>query len=375
MTAESTPVRREDVAGAAIDGEMVLYDEATGRLHRLSPTATAIWLCLDGSGTLAEIAADLAEVFGAPLEQVQADVVQTVKAFAEQELLEGTSDRTEDRPPVREDDADSPFVVEASAPCPGTPRPLASLTVRVGSHLLGMRFNNEDVARAARAVFAPSAVFDVEAPSNVSVVATEAAAGRSLLWCYRSSRLIGRHRGPRRAMQAAAALLSSDGTGHDELARLAALLVVRDGRAALLSSATDGAGAALSARLRRAGWQVHDAPWLGVDRRSGEVVVPDWAVDVDVAALADLPSDPADLEPPAPGSYPVLVWIDVDTYGESPATPAGRVARAAADAVDIGTDVAGVLSAVELMLAEAEWMTVRDYDARQIVEAVERLAG
>ncbi|MGH9056516.1 MAG: PqqD family protein, partial [Acidimicrobiales bacterium] len=65
VTADFVPTSRPDVVGVDVDGEIVLYDEARRVLHRLNPTASALWLCLDGSGTLADIAADIADVYQA----------------------------------------------------------------------------------------------------------------------------------------------------------------------------------------------------------------------------------------------------------------------------------------------------------------------
>lgn len=44
-------------------------------MHLLNPTAGLLWACFDGRGTVAEIAADVAEAFGVPVEAVQPEVV------------------------------------------------------------------------------------------------------------------------------------------------------------------------------------------------------------------------------------------------------------------------------------------------------------
>ncbi len=63
IDAAFTAMARRDVVAVDVDGEIILYDDSRGVLHRLNPTASALWQCLDGSGTLGEIAADMADVF------------------------------------------------------------------------------------------------------------------------------------------------------------------------------------------------------------------------------------------------------------------------------------------------------------------------
>ena len=67
------PRRRPGVAHVELDGEVVLLQD--GGVHLLNPVAGLLWSCFDGEGTLAEIAEDAADAFGAPLEAVQADVL------------------------------------------------------------------------------------------------------------------------------------------------------------------------------------------------------------------------------------------------------------------------------------------------------------
>jgi hypothetical protein len=63
------------VHGVELDGEAVLLDMRAQRLHRLNPTATLVWNCLDGASTIAEITADLSDVLAAPVDRVLADVI------------------------------------------------------------------------------------------------------------------------------------------------------------------------------------------------------------------------------------------------------------------------------------------------------------
>jgi hypothetical protein len=80
---------RPDVVQVEIDGEIVLYDDMAKAMHRLSPTAGQVWRCLNGSGNLADIAADIADVYQADPAQVLADVVAAARRFGSAGLLVG----------------------------------------------------------------------------------------------------------------------------------------------------------------------------------------------------------------------------------------------------------------------------------------------
>ena len=84
-----SPRPRSGVAAVELDGEAVLYDEATGRTNLLNPTATAVWFCFDGSGTIDEVVADVAAAFGASVHQVRQDVLGLARELGRQGFLEG----------------------------------------------------------------------------------------------------------------------------------------------------------------------------------------------------------------------------------------------------------------------------------------------
>lgn len=85
------PQVRASVAGVELDGEMVLLDDDTGAMHTLNPTAGALWECFDGSGTVADIAADAAEVYSAEPATVAHDVLELARALGRQGLLVGVA--------------------------------------------------------------------------------------------------------------------------------------------------------------------------------------------------------------------------------------------------------------------------------------------
>ena len=421
ITADFVAIARLDVVSVEVDGELVLYDDERQVMHRLSPTASALWQCLDGLGTLAEIAADIAAVYSAQPGQVLSDVVQATRHFGEEGLLVGIGTPNEERPPSGPDHdlGDGPgaagggsrgtdtragpvgaqgnypssieihgrdeggnggsFVAEMASPCMDNSFPLGEagmMTVRAGTHLLGLRVSTPELMEAAQAVLRPALVPGVVAPANVSVVATKARAGRSLFWCYRSGRMLTRARSPHRAMAAAVALLSSyDSDGPGALARIPAVVAVRGEVAALLDPQSRGVLDRLGPLLRRAGWQVLDGPAAPIDPASGQLVVAEPAVAIDAAALAQLARDRSDGPPPAPGRYPVAAWVAVAGDDPQPETLAGRVAIVLAGAEDLDSRSAAVLlQAAATMLRPAAWVVSAGGDAgaivRTLIEAV-----
>jgi hypothetical protein len=74
-----------------LDGEAVVLDEEQNRLHLLNHTATLLWACLDGTGTLAEIAADVAATVGMPVTQIMDDVVALARTLGAEGLLAGVT--------------------------------------------------------------------------------------------------------------------------------------------------------------------------------------------------------------------------------------------------------------------------------------------
>jgi hypothetical protein len=83
------PEAHPAVAGVELDGEAVLYHEVDNTVHVLSPTATIVWNLLDGVSPVAEIVTDLAAVFEVSEERMLEDVLQALREFGRQGLLEG----------------------------------------------------------------------------------------------------------------------------------------------------------------------------------------------------------------------------------------------------------------------------------------------
>lgn len=110
VSADDRPRRRSDVAAAELDGEVVLLDPA-GQVHLLNPPAGLLWACFDGRGTVAEIATDVADAFGVPVEDVQAEVLSLAEDLVGRGLLALAAARDEVPKPDPPDPED-PVIVQ-----------------------------------------------------------------------------------------------------------------------------------------------------------------------------------------------------------------------------------------------------------------------
>lgn len=84
-TGEVGPRRADGVDWLVLDGEAVLFDGQ--HLHHLDAPGAAVWQALDGEQELTEIAAELAETFGAEPDTVLVDVEDLVRVFRRNRLV------------------------------------------------------------------------------------------------------------------------------------------------------------------------------------------------------------------------------------------------------------------------------------------------
>ena len=90
------PKVREDLTVVELDGEAVIYDEVSGELHHLNPSATVVFGLFDGTATLRQLAAEVAEAFDVPADQIEAQLRDLVAEFGKRGLLNGTARKAAD---------------------------------------------------------------------------------------------------------------------------------------------------------------------------------------------------------------------------------------------------------------------------------------
>lgn len=81
------PKIRDDLTIVELDGEAVVFDELSCDLHYLNPTATLVFRLCDGTGTVDELATDIAAAYRADEEQIRRDVDAVVQDFRRSGLL------------------------------------------------------------------------------------------------------------------------------------------------------------------------------------------------------------------------------------------------------------------------------------------------
>jgi hypothetical protein len=247
----------------------------------------------------------------------------------------------------------------------------AAMTVRAGNHLLGLRASTPELASAARAILRPGLVTGLDAPTNVSIVESQARAGRPLYFCYRSGRLMVRARSARRAMEGALAMLSSYGTPPAGLCRIAALVAIREGEAALLCPDCHWHVGRLQPRLRAAGWHLVDSWHADLDPITGEVIIAPLLVSVDRPALEALDYNDSDSRPPAPGRYPVRVWIAAAHRDAAPESAAARVVEIASGSHGLHAgSLERVLQTALIVQRRADWAETGAVEATAIVRTL-----
>ena len=92
------PMARPDLLVVELDGEAVIYDEDSTDLHLLNPTATVVFGMCDGTSTMQEISAEIADVFDVPVDQVEPEVRTLVRRLRRAKLLAYVPDRTQGTP-------------------------------------------------------------------------------------------------------------------------------------------------------------------------------------------------------------------------------------------------------------------------------------
>jgi len=88
MNEEDRPRKHPSIETAVLGTEAVLYDERSGMVHHLNPTAHAIWGLLDGR-PIGDVVESLSERIGVPPDDLLPDVLQAIDELRAAGLLAG----------------------------------------------------------------------------------------------------------------------------------------------------------------------------------------------------------------------------------------------------------------------------------------------
>ena len=78
---------RTDLVTRSLNGETVILDRVSGRVHTLNSTASCIWEVCDGSHGADEIATYVTATFGDVPQNVLDDVLRALREFEQLGLL------------------------------------------------------------------------------------------------------------------------------------------------------------------------------------------------------------------------------------------------------------------------------------------------
>ena len=349
----SAPRPLDDVGMHQFGAEVVLrHGDA---LHLLDPVAAIVWQCLDGEATAAEIADDLAPVFGREPVALLADVDAAIASFSDAGLL---VDAAPVPAPLPYLDPDGTMFCETCVRA----APRAERTVlRVGDHLAVVGTDTPEVRAAVDAALAAHVVADPGAgavPPTFSItLAAQAPRGlRPLHVLHRGSPVAVSSRRALRVLEALPLHLAvhADLTASG-LVALPAVVVAPVGTAPgepVVLIPQSPRAAARERRSARQGLTVADGPVALLDPSTGEVVVgaPGLTVDREPlrALAATVPALGDEPEPLAWGRYPV------GAVGARGATDRARALLALAPPNEGWPDVEATLDALAALCGRVE---------------------
>lgn len=84
---ESCPRRREGILAQRASDTQLLLNLSSGHYYALNEVGTRVWELSDGSRSVAEVAAAIAEEYDAPVEEIQADVIDLLRDLLNEQLV------------------------------------------------------------------------------------------------------------------------------------------------------------------------------------------------------------------------------------------------------------------------------------------------
>ena len=85
------PRKRADVLELDMGDGFILYNHDSSLVHHLNPTAAVVWQVLDGEATVETLAAEVADEYGLPVENVHMQVTSLIAELDAMGLVEDAS--------------------------------------------------------------------------------------------------------------------------------------------------------------------------------------------------------------------------------------------------------------------------------------------
>jgi hypothetical protein len=88
MQLTKIPARKSGVSMEEMDGDLILFNPASEKVLYFNPSAAVVWQLCDGTRSVGEIAAILAEAYPDAAEKMQEQVSAVVETFAAHEAID-----------------------------------------------------------------------------------------------------------------------------------------------------------------------------------------------------------------------------------------------------------------------------------------------
>jgi hypothetical protein len=112
LPTSTLPRPATDVVDVEIEGERVIYRPTLDRVACLDRVGAVVWTFLDGSGTVADLGADVADAFGVDVETATRDLTALLDDLESQGFL----DRAGHLPPIEQQDVRPGFLADPPSP-------------------------------------------------------------------------------------------------------------------------------------------------------------------------------------------------------------------------------------------------------------------
>jgi len=358
------PELRPDFVRRDIGAESVVWSPAAAMPTALDPVSTVMLDVIDGGASIGELASDVHEAVGVPLDDAQRQVTRIVELFAGAGLLTlSTATST-----AVEAIASRELFLANTTPC-------SENASRLGTVTLNLRFDEQtvrvacDSRRGARKLRDALADHEVETTDDAPlafVLTAPQGLRRHHLLEDRSGFALSEARGLDSGLHALACHLTALLPPSPGTVRIQARAIGAGDRTIVCLSPLLYFPTIEEPELARAGLRLVDRLALDIEIRSGRITNPD----VPWPALAALGADPAHLG--TGGTRTAHAVIDLAGAGSAPPSQAALVARIVASGLH--GSVADLLDAATRLIEGAEVRTAPP-EAAPLMEILSELAG
>jgi hypothetical protein len=358
------PQLRPDFVRRDIATESVVWSPLAAVPTALDPVSTVMLDVIDGTASIGELALDVHEAVGIPLEDARRQVTRIVELFGEAGLLTWSTATST----AIEAIASRELFLSDATPC-------AENASRLGTVALHLHFGEQTVrvacdsrrgARKLRDALADHEVETTEDAPLAFVLTAPQGLKRHHRLEDRSGFVLSEARGLDSGLHALASHLTALLPPAPGTVRIQARGIAAGDRTIVCLSPLLYFPTIGEPELARAGLRLIDRLALDIEIRSGRITNPD----VPWPALASLGADPAHLG--TGGTRTVTAVVVLAGSGSAPPTPAGVVAQVAASGLH--GSVADLLDAATRVVEAAE-LRAAPPEATPLAELVNELAA